>query len=43
MLPRTKLAFFEESAKRKSYLYTLVLWNPMLGPYIANLAFPNKS
>ena len=30
----TKLAFLEESAKMKSYLYALVLGNPMLGPYI---------
>ena len=34
MVPRTKLAFLEKSAKRKAYLYTLVLGNPMFGPYI---------
>lgn len=34
LVPGTKLAFLEESAKTKSYLYTLVLGNPMLGPYI---------
>ena len=33
LVPGTKLAFLEESAKMKSYLYTLVLGNPMLGPY----------
>ena len=35
LVPKTKLAVSEESAKIKSYLYTLALGNPMLGPYIA--------
>ena len=35
LVPKTKLAVLGESAKRTPYLYTLVLGNPMLGPYIA--------